>query len=49
MSNYMFRCENQFTSDLYPLRLKHINDQHGNVINPKTIIKTIYITENSWI
>lgn len=39
MSNYMFRCENQFTSDLYPLRLKHINDQHGNVIDPKTIIK----------
>lgn len=38
MSNYMFRCKNQFSSSLYPLRAKHINGLNPNSIDPKLLL-----------
>jgi hypothetical protein len=40
MSNNMFRCENQFTSDLYSLRVKHLSNLNAAAIDPQIILNT---------
>ena len=42
MSNYMIRCENQFSGDLYSLRIKHINGQNEETFNPQIIVNNYY-------
>jgi len=46
MSNYMFRCKNQFSSSLYPLRAKHISGLNPNSIDPKLLL-TNYMNDRN--
>ena len=42
MSNYMFRCENQFSGDLYSLRVKHVASLDVEKINPQIIVNNYH-------
>ena len=42
MSNYMFRCENQFSGDLYSLRVKHVAGLDVEAINPQVILNNYH-------
>lgn len=42
MSNYMFRCENQFSGDLYSLRVKHVAGLDVETINPQVILNNYH-------
>lgn len=46
MSNYMFRCENQFSGDLYSLRVKHVTGLNAENINPQNILDKYYQNRN---
>ena len=46
MSNFMFRCENQFSGDLYSLRAKHVTGFVADKIDPKIILNNYHQNRN---